>query len=70
MTGSGIFVSDGENGISESDSANPIPNRRMYQVHFPVYVIQVFNQFIMYGLHSLCTYLIEWSYVNSVPLCI
>ncbi|XP_055833579.1 uncharacterized protein LOC129902380 [Solanum dulcamara] len=31
MTGSGIFVSDGENGILESDSANPIPNRRMYQ---------------------------------------
>lgn len=31
MTGSGIFVSDGENGVLESDSANPIPNRRMYQ---------------------------------------
>ncbi|KAK4341451.1 hypothetical protein RND71_039952 [Anisodus tanguticus] len=31
MTGSGIFVSDGENGDLESDSANPIPNRRMYQ---------------------------------------
>ncbi|XP_059279784.1 uncharacterized protein LOC132033750 [Lycium ferocissimum] len=31
MTGSGIFVSDGENGNLESDSANPIPNRRMYQ---------------------------------------
>lgn len=39
MTGSGIFVADGENGVLESDSANPIPNRRMYQVHFPVYVI-------------------------------
>uniref|UniRef100_A0A3Q7G4N5 DUF4057 domain-containing protein n=1 Tax=Solanum lycopersicum TaxID=4081 RepID=A0A3Q7G4N5_SOLLC len=31
MTGSGIFVADGENGVLESDSANPIPNRRMYQ---------------------------------------
>ncbi|KAG5612604.1 hypothetical protein H5410_023885 [Solanum commersonii] len=31
MTGSGIFVADGENGNLESDSANPIPNRRMYQ---------------------------------------
>lgn len=31
MTGSGIFVSDGENGDLESDGANPIPNRRMYQ---------------------------------------
>lgn len=39
MTGSGIFVADGENGVLESDSTNPIPNRRMYQVHFPVYVI-------------------------------
>lgn len=41
MTGSGIFVSDGENGDLESDGANPIPNRRMYQVRFPVYDIQV-----------------------------
>ncbi|XP_009620432.1 uncharacterized protein [Nicotiana tomentosiformis] len=31
MTGSGIFVADGENGNLEPDSANAIPNRRMYQ---------------------------------------
>lgn len=31
MTGSGIFVADGENGNLESDSASAIPNRRMYQ---------------------------------------
>lgn len=31
MTGSGIFVADGENGSLESDSASAIPNRRMYQ---------------------------------------
>lgn len=31
ITGSGIFAAGSENGAEESD-ANPIPNRRMYQV--------------------------------------
>lgn len=32
ITGSGIFAPGSENGTEESD-ANPIPNRRMYQVY-------------------------------------
>ena len=35
ITGSGIFVADGENDAAEAGSANPPPNKtglRMYQV--------------------------------------